>query len=118
MGSRSITELEADIRANEERTAQIRSELEERVDALVEIEVRFKNELIALRKVQGLSRETVAERMGVSPEMVEEFEHYASHPRINIITHYAMAVGAQIDLKITALPPITDEDMDLLQEEG
>ena len=122
---RNISELEADLKEVSKIDDQIRSgltqlqnDLADRAEALVDFEWDIKHKLIALRKDQGLSVETVASRMGVSPESVEEFEHYASHPRINSITHYAMAVNAQLELKINRLPAISEEDLDLLQEEG
>lgn len=122
---RSIPELEADLESVKEDQEQIRKglaelqrDMDERARALVDFEWDIKNELIALRKSQGLSRETVASRMGVSPDSVEEFEHYASHPQINSITHYAMAVNAQLELKVIQLPAISEKALDLLQEEG
>jgi len=124
-GRHSIPELEEDLAEVERDKEQIKkdliqlqNDLADRADTLVKFEWDIKNSLIALRKSQGLSQETVANRMGVSLESVKEFEHYASHPRINAITHYSMAVNAQLELKVTQLPAISDEELDLLQEEG
>lgn len=48
------------------------------------------------RTARHLSVETVAERMGVTPDTVRQFERYDSNPRLDAIRRYAMAVEARI----------------------
>lgn len=53
---------------------------------------------LRLRRVaMGLSVEKVAERMGVSPETVREFEAYWANPQLSVIRRYALAVHAFVD---------------------
>lgn len=48
------------------------------------------------RTARHLSVETVAERMGVTPDTVRVFERYDSNPRLDTVRRYAMAVEARI----------------------
>lgn len=54
-------------------------------------------ELVALRKVHGLSQAAVAERMSVSQPTVAAFERYDANPTLSTIRRYALAVHASIE---------------------
>lgn len=52
-----------------------------------------------LRKLKKLTQAEVAERMGVSQPTVSEFEHYDANPTLSTIMRYALAVGANLNLR-------------------
>jgi DNA-binding XRE family transcriptional regulator len=61
--------------------------------ALVEADTQFVRKLIDVRRRKGMSRATVAERMGVPEQTVREFEAYWYDPRLSELRRYALAVG-------------------------
>ncbi|WP_169812244.1 helix-turn-helix domain-containing protein [Nocardia xishanensis] len=54
----------------------------------------FKADLVRAREDAGLSREDVAERLGVSVEHIARFEDPKANPRLQMICSYAHAIGA------------------------
>lgn len=58
--------------------------------------------LVSERKKQELSREEVADRMGVSVEVVEDFERYDifSSLSMRVLLKYAHAVGAELSFSV------------------
>lgn len=58
--------------------------------------------LVSERKKQELSREEVADRMGVSVEVVEDFERYDifSSLSMRVLLKYAHAVDAELSFSV------------------
>jgi transcriptional regulator with XRE-family HTH domain len=75
-------------------------DLEARAEQLVESHYELMQSLIALRKKNGLSQETVGERMGISQPGVAAFEAMDSNPTLSSVRRYAHAVGARITHQI------------------
>lgn len=59
-------------------------------------EAAFRTALVRAREDAGLSREVVAERLGVSVEHIARFEHPKANPRLHMIRSYAYAVGVVV----------------------
>lgn len=59
-------------------------------------------DLIDMREKHGLSQQELAQRMGVSQSAVAQFERYDSNPTLTSIQRYALAVEANLDLKVTS----------------
>lgn len=77
--------------------------LEALADRLVVEDYDLVRELYARRIAQGLSIEEVAERMGVHPDSVRDFEGYDANPRLSTIRRYALSVGALVEHTVTAV---------------
>lgn len=73
--------------------------LEELGDHLVESDYTLMEDLIVFREQRKLSIDTVAARMGVTPNSVKLFETYDYNPTLSEIRRYAMAVGVKISHK-------------------
>lgn len=59
------------------------------------------DELIALRKKNGLSQRALARIMGVQSSTVNHFEHDPKEdPRLSVLFRYAAALGAHIRLEV------------------
>jgi len=86
-------------------------ELDRRSAHLIDTDAELLKSLKASRIRSELSVETVAERMSVSPETVEEFEKYYANPTMSLIRRYAMAVNLELTHTAVELPIITDEDV-------
>jgi len=57
----------------------------------------FRWQLVRARLRQGLTLETVAERMGITPDaLVDQIERPESDPHLSTVRRYAMAVGVLI----------------------
>ena len=76
--------------------------IKERALALLESQTAFLNELIAVRKQQGLTQEEVSQRMGISQSAVAQFERYDANPSLGTIRRYALAVGANIEMEVSS----------------
>lgn len=87
------------------------AELDRRADQLVRSDENLLLSLKQSRLRSGLSIETVAERMSVPAEVVEEFEKYYADPPLSQIRRYAMAVNLEVSHSMVELPAITDEDL-------
>lgn len=77
-----------------ERLDQLADQLLAATDVLLE-------QLVAFRKMRGLTQREVADRMGVSQPTVAAFERYDANPRLSSIARYAMAVEALLNLEVT-----------------
>lgn len=64
----------------------------------------LQNDLIALRKAQGLSQKGLAERTGLSQQHVSAIESGRIDPRISTLEAIAHALGAQITVRAEAAP--------------
>lgn len=62
--------------------------------------MNLRSELRERRLELGLSLETIAERTGVLPEDVAEFERYDSNPTLRYLLKYASAVETEIFMGI------------------
>lgn len=72
-----------------------------RARALVRAQSQFMEDLVALRKRQGLTQQDVADRMDVTQSAVAQFERYDANPSLNTIGRYALAIGASINFSVT-----------------
>lgn len=64
----------------------------------------FVTKLVSLRLQAGLTVEEVSERMGVQPYRVRALEAGEADPRLSTLRHYALAVGAEIEHAVDAIP--------------
>jgi ribosome-binding protein aMBF1 (putative translation factor) len=64
----------------------------------------FQFELIQRRKAAGIPRKVLAERLGVTIKWVDEFEAYWHDPKLSEIRRYALAIGVNVQHKITDPP--------------
>ena len=71
--------------------------IDERAEQLVESHSNLLDELLSIRKQNGLSQELVGARMGISQPAVAAFESEESNPTLSSIRRYALAVGARIE---------------------
>jgi DNA-binding XRE family transcriptional regulator len=108
-------EEQARIDAVRERFQRVRPSLEELVASgefeppisqgeywdMVEMVVTLRRE----RETSGLDRDTVANRMGIDVESLARLEHGKDDPTIQLLRRYAAALGKQIVLTLSDLPP-------------
>lgn len=78
-------------------------EIEARAIELVRSDSDFLDALIKLRVSNGISQETVAERMGVTQPAVAAFEREDSNPTLSSIRRYALAIGAKITYEVSSV---------------
>lgn len=69
---------------------------------LVHAQARFHGELVDARVRSGMSVMEVAERMGVTEDMVTAFEHYDADPTFSQVRRYALAVGVGLVWEVDA----------------
>ena len=72
-------------------------------------------ELVDMREKHGLSQAELAQRMGVSQSAVAQFERYDANPTLATIQRYALAVDANLELKVTS---DRERSRDLLAEKS
>ena len=72
-------------------------------------------ELVDMREKHGLSQAELAQRMGVSQSAVAQFERYDANPTLATIQRYALAVEANLELKVTS---DRERSRDLLAEKS
>lgn len=77
-------------------------DIEARALELVQRDSDFLDALINLRTSNGISQESVAERMGVTQPAVAAFEREDSNPTLSSIRRYALAVGAKITYDVSS----------------
>lgn len=58
--------------------------------------------LVDLRDEHGMSQTDVANRMGVSQSAVAQFERYDANPTLATIRRYALAVEAEVEIRVTS----------------
>lgn len=66
--------------------------------------------LVHIRKLHKLSQQDVADELGITRQAVSKFEQRNHDPRISTIIGYALAVGAHIDVRVTAVEARCHED--------
>jgi transcriptional regulator with XRE-family HTH domain len=81
-------------------------ELERRASGLFRAQEQMLESLINMRKTKGLSQEEVGIRMGISQPAVAAFESYEANPTMSTIRRYALAVGAELSIKVRSLPEL------------
>ena len=59
-------------------------------------------QLVGIRISQGVSQSQMADRLGISQPAVSQFESVTAMPRLGSVLAYALAVGAELDLRATA----------------
>lgn len=64
---------------------------------LVQSDTALLDELLGRRESLGLTRDDVAQRMGVTPETIAKIESGTADPRLSTLRRYAMAVGAVVE---------------------
>ncbi len=79
-----------------------KQDIEARALELVQRDADFLDALIDLRISNGISQETVADRMGVTQPAVAAFEREDSNPTLSSIRRYALAVGAKITYQVSS----------------
>lgn len=72
------------------------SPIEQLAERLVEADTTLMRELVRAREQAGLTVEQVAERVGMMPDDVREFEAYWADPKLSVIRRYALAVGVAV----------------------
>lgn len=78
--------------------------LQNRAEILVENDTSYVENLIAIRKVSGLSTLEVANRISVSEETILDFESYHSDPKLSLLRRYAHAVNAIVKHNVIVDP--------------
>lgn len=79
-----------------------KEELESLADSLIESQRLLILELGQKAKDQGLTRDVIAERMGVKASTVyNNFERYDGNPTFSMFRRYAMAVECYVDYVVT-----------------
>lgn len=58
----------------------------------------FRESLVNVRRMRGLSQARVAEILGQSQSSIAQFERYDSNPTLGSIRRYALAVGASVSM--------------------
>ena len=66
---------------------------QKRAEWLVKQDTEFLRALVAARHSAGLTKEQVAERVGLPVERVADFEAYWADPPLSTIRRYAHAIG-------------------------
>lgn len=74
--------------------------IDARAEALVDALDDLKRDLVALRERHGLTQPDVAERLGMTQSAVSQFERYDSNPTLRSLRHYALAVGARLNIEV------------------
>ncbi len=65
----------------------------------------FGQRLAALRKSQGLSQRQLAERLGISREMIDYYERRAPNPTFDFLGQAARGLGVSVSELIGEPPP-------------
>ncbi|MDH2425800.1 helix-turn-helix transcriptional regulator [Sphaerisporangium sp. TRM90804] len=65
-------------------------------NAAIDRDMRLIEQLVQLRKSQGLTQAQVAERMERSQPVVSDFERLGGDPHLSTIRRYALAIGATV----------------------
>lgn len=63
---------------------------------------RMRADLVAVRRMNGLTQKDVADLMGVTQQAVNKLERYDADPRLSTLRRYANAVGALVEHKVSA----------------
>jgi transcriptional regulator with XRE-family HTH domain len=71
-------------------------------------------QLVDIRLEKGTSQAQMAVRLGISQSAVSQFESVTTMPRLGSVLAYALAVGAELDLRATAVQSGHELDHDLI----
>lgn len=77
--------------------------------------------IVALRTEryrQGLTTEEMAERLGVSPETVADFERLGGDPRLSTIRRYALGLGVRVSHRVGDEPESEPEPVESMWLNG
>ena len=85
-------------------TPELAEHLENRAEILVDNDTSYIENLIAIRKANGLSTREVANRISVSEETILDFESYHSDPKLSLLRRYAHAVAAIVNHSVIQDP--------------
>ncbi len=62
--------------------------------------MEFPNRLVALRKEQGLTQKSLAERVGVHVTQIQRYENGSIQPTLDVIRRLAIALSVSADLLV------------------
>lgn len=85
-------------------TPELVEHLENRAEILIDNDTDYIENLIAIRKANGLSTREIANRISVSEETILDFESYHSDPKLSLLRRYAHAVGAIVNHSVIQDP--------------
>lgn len=72
----------------------------------------LQSQLVGIRIEKGASQAQMANRLGISQSAVSQFESVTTMPRLGSVLAYALAVGAELDLRATAVADTNELDLD------
>lgn len=90
---------------------------QKRANALALADAILIVDLVRLRSELGMSPEDVAEKLGISPADVRDFERAGSDPRLSDVRRYAHAVGIYVDHTLTVDTAGRDVDPETAHED-
>jgi transcriptional regulator with XRE-family HTH domain len=79
--------------------------IEQNAKQLVEADEKLLDDLIELRREQGLSQVQVAERLGVHQSSVARIESGERDPHLSTLRRYALALGARVEHHVLLFDP-------------
>lgn len=79
--------------------------IEQNAQQLVEADEKLLDDLIALRRSQGLRQAQVAERLGVAQSSVARIESGERDPHLSTLRRYALALGARVEHHVRRFDP-------------
>jgi transcriptional regulator with XRE-family HTH domain len=62
--------------------------------------MEFPNRLVALRKEQGLTQKSLAERVGVHVTQIQRYENGSIQPTLDVLRRLAVALSVSADLLV------------------
>ena len=72
----------------------LEEQMKEKTDAIID-------DLVQIRKNQGITQQDIAEKVGVRAPNITRFEKKKSHPSLQFLSKYADALGYQIDIGLS-----------------
>ena len=84
-------------------TDRTRAKVKSDAKAMLRSQAELREMLIRIRIENELTQLAVADSMGVSPDVIDQFESYDANPTLGTIRRYALAVGAVV--KFSAYNP-------------
>lgn len=73
------------------------TKVRERARALARADRELRSQLVALRRIRGVTQQEVADIMDVSVKMVAKLERYDFDPRMSTLRTYANAIGVTFE---------------------
>lgn len=74
--------------------------IRERASTLASAHRKMMFDLFEIRVERGMTREDVAEVLGITPQRVSKLERYDSNPRLEAVRKYANAIGALLEIRV------------------